>query len=56
MDEPGQLKANTDQQLVAEPDYSHLKIAPPVMVWLATAIEAVVNAVLWLIDAALGGF
>ena len=44
------LKANTDQPLVPDPDYSDLKLAPAPAVWIATAIEKVINAVLWILD------
>jgi hypothetical protein len=56
MSRPGEiLKANTDQPLAADPDYSGLKIAPPVMVWIATGVENVINAVFWVVDLLLAG-
>jgi hypothetical protein len=56
MSQPSEiLKANTDQPLAADPTSSGLKIAPPIMVWIATCVENVINAVLWLVGALLQG-
>jgi len=49
------LKANTDELLSPDPDYSRLNIAPAPAVWIATALEAVINAALWVVDTLLRG-
>lgn len=50
MEQTETLKANTDQPLAPDSDYSGLRVAPPAMLWLATAVEAAINALLWLAD------
>lgn len=47
------LKANTDEPLAPDPDGSGLKIAPAPMVWIATALETLINAALRVLDALL---
>jgi hypothetical protein len=46
----GVVRANTDQPLPPDPDYSGLKVAPPILDWFAGGMEKLMNAVSWLLE------